>query len=380
MSNLDSISRRSLIAGAAALAGAAAGGAAQAAATGAPVSVPANGRDYARVPLRRDTVSVAAVQTRVRAVDGKTPAAGIRANLAHMLELIDKVQSFGGVKDLLCFHEFPLQGWNPWDRAELERLCIDLPGPETEEIAGRAKRYGCYIQFGAYARDRDWPGHVLSVTSVIGPDGKFVARDWKARNIVGVFPGFELVTTTVYNVLDRFVEMYGEDAVVPVHRTDIGNLATSSTQLEPELFRVMALKGAEILLRTATGGFEADDIRMVSRYNRVYSVIVNNAVSPDNPGFLDDPGGNSGGTAIYGPAGETLAAASSKFEQEVVAQLPLAHYRATHRIPDLHMGLYEAALRAYRPRFAPGLFSEYLPKDLRDAKRYLDTKDRWRGT
>lgn len=380
MSNLDSISRRSLIAGAAALAGAAASGAAQAAATGAPVSVPANGRDYARVPLRRDTVSVAAVQTRVRAVDGKTPAAGIRANLAHMLELIDKVQSFGGVKDLLCFHEFPLQGWNPWDRAELERLCIDLPGPETEEIAGRAKRYGCYIQFGAYARDRDWPGHVLSVTSVIGPDGKFVARDWKARNIVGVFPGFELVTTTVYNVLDRFVEMYGEDAVVPVHRTDIGNLATSSTQLEPELFRVMALKGAEILLRTATGGFEADDIRMVSRYNRVYSVIVNNAVSPDNPGFLDDPGGNSGGTAIYGPAGETLAAASSKFEQEVVAQLPLAHYRATHRIPDLHMGLYEAALRAYRPRFAPGLFSEYLPKDLRDAKRYLDTKDRWRGT
>lgn len=378
MSNSHPVSRRNLIAGAAALAGAAAGGAVQAAAAGAPVSVPANGREYARVPLRRETVSVAAVQTRVRAVDGKAPAAGIRANLAHMLELIDKVQFYGGTKDLLCFHEFPLQGWYPWDRAELERLCIDLPGPETEEIAGRAKRYGCYIQFGAYARDRDWPGHVLSVTSIIGPDGKFVARDWKARNIVGVFPGFELVTTTVYNVLDRFIEMYGEDAVVPVHRTDIGNLATSSTQLEPELFRVMALKGAELLLRTATGGFEAEDIRMVSRYNRVYSVVVNNAVSPDNPGFLDDPGGKSGGTAIYGPAGETLAEAGSGFEQEVVAQLPVAQYRATHRLPDLHIGLYEAALRAYRPRFAPGLFSEYLPKDLRDAKRFLDTKDRWR--
>jgi predicted amidohydrolase len=205
-----------------------------------------------------------------------------------------------------------------------------------------------------------------------------VARDWKARNIVGVFPEFELVTTTVYNVLDRFVEMYGEDAVVPVHRTDIGNLATSSTQLEPELFRVMAMKGAEVLLRTATGGFEPDDIRMVSRYNRVYSVIVNNAVSPENPGFLDDPGGESGGTAVYGPAGETLARAGSAFEQEVVARLPLAQYRATHRIPDVHMPLYEAAFRAYRPRLAPGLFSEYLPKDLRDAKRFLDAKDRWR--
>jgi hypothetical protein len=105
-----------------------------------------------------------------------------------------------------------------------------------------------------------------------------------------VFPDFELGTTTVYTMLDRFVEMYGADAVNPVHPTDLGNLATSSTQLEPELFRVMAMKGAEILLRTASGGFEAEDIRTVSRYSRVYSVIVNNAISPGNPGFLDDAG------------------------------------------------------------------------------------------
>jgi predicted amidohydrolase len=172
--------------------------------------------------------------------------------------------------------------------------------------------------------------------------------------------------------------MYGVDAVVPVHRTDIGNLATSSTQLEPELFRVMALKGAEILLRTASGGFEPADIAMVSRYNRVYSVIVNNAVSPDNPNFMDDAGGDSGGTAIYGPDGKIVAKAGSKFEQDVVARIPIGQYRATHRIPDIHMALYEAAFARYVPRQAPGLFSAYLPKDLRDAKRYLDEKDGWR--
>lgn len=376
MTRPPSLSRRLFVAAAATLAGA--GGArAQERSPGA-VSVPANGREYTRVPLRRDTVAVGAVQSRIRAVDGASPAKGIRENLAHMLELIDKMQFYGGTKDLLCFHEFPLQGWNPWDRRELERLSIDLPGPETEAIAAKAKKYGCYIQFGAYARDADWPGHVLSITSIIGPQGEFVARDWKARNIVGVFPGFELVTTTVYNVLDRYVEMYGEDAIVPVHRTDIGNLATSSTQLEPELFRVMAMKGAEILLRTASGGFEAEDIRMVSRYNRVYSVIVNNAVSPGNPGFLDDPGGRSGGTAIYGPRGEELAKAGSRFEQDVEAHIPMAQFRAGHRIPDVHMPLYEAAFRQYQPRHAPGLFSSYLPTSLRDAKRFLDEKDRWR--
>lgn len=371
-------SRRSVLGGAAALAGSGFAAALPAGTPGSVVSVPENGRLYPRVPLRKDTITISAVQSRIRAVDGRSPAKGIRANLAHMLELIDKAQFYGGTKDLLCFHEFPLQGWNPWDRAELMRLAIEIPGPETAEIAAKARQYGCYIQFGAYARDADWPGHVLSITSIIGPKGELVARDWKARNIVGVFPDFELVTTTVYNVLDRYIEMYGKDAVVPVHQTDIGNLATSSTQLEPELFRVMAMKGAEILLRTASGGFEPADIAMVSRYNRVYSVIVNNAVSPDNPGFMDDAGGGAGGTAIYGPGGEVIAQADSKFEQDVVARIPLAQFRATHRIPDIHMALYESAFARYRPRLEPGLFSAYLPKDLRDAKRYLDEKDRWR--
>jgi predicted amidohydrolase len=377
----NGIDRRQVVAGITGLAGMAglptltASGAAV---TSGSVSVPANGRAYARVALRSDTISVAAVQSRIRAVDGQAPGPGIRDNLAHMLEVIDKVQFFGGTKDLLCFHEFPLQGWNPWDRKDLERVCIEVPGPETEAIAARARRYGCYIKFGAYVKDRDWPGHVLSITTVIGPKGDIVARDWKARNIVGVFPGVELVTTTIYNVLDRYIEMYGADAVVPVHRTDIGNLATSSTQLEPELIRVMAIKGAELVLRTASGGFSADDIKMGSVYNKIYSVIVNNAVSPDNPNFLDDANGGAGGSAIYGPRGEVLAEADSKFEQEVVARLPIASYRATHQIPDVHLALYQSAFNEYRPRQSPGLFSRYLPTDLKDAKRYLDEQNNWR--
>jgi predicted amidohydrolase len=373
------IDRRQLIAGITGLAGLSAVPAmAATTAKAGTVSVPVNGREYERVALRSDVISVAAVQSRIRAVDGHSPGTGIRDNLAHMLDMIDKVQFFGGTKDLLCFHEFPLQGWNPWDRKELERLSIEIPGPETEAIAAKARKYGCYIQFGAYVADRDWPGHVLSITSIVGPKGELVARDWKARNIVGVFPGFELVTTTIYNVLDRYVEMYGADAVIPVHRTDIGNLATSSTQLEPELFRAMALKGVEIVLRTASGGFNADDIRMVSAYNRIYSVIVNNAVSPDNPNFLDDANGGAGGSAIYGPRGESLAQADSKFEQEVVARLPMAAFRATHQIPDVHLALYQPVFDRYRPRQSPGLFSSYQPTSLKDAKRYLDGKNNWR--
>lgn len=380
----DTFSKRDLIQGAAVLAGGAALPTISAAAaehgagmTGT-VAVPANGRAYDRVSLKQDVVTISAVQSRVRAVDGKSPRKGIRANLDHMLELIDKAQFYGGKKDLLCFHEFPLQGWNPWDRKEIERLSIEVPGPETEELSAKARQHGCYIKFGAYVVDKDWPGHILSMTSIIAPDGNVIARDWKARNIKGVFQGFELLTTTVYNVLDRYIEMYGADAVIPVHRTPIGNLATSSTQLEPELFRAMALKGAEIILRTATGGFSPEDMQMTARYNRVYTLIVNNAVSPDNPGFMDDATGGSGGSAIYGPDGSQLAVAQSKFEQQVVARIPIADYRARHHIPDVHMALYAPVFQAYQPRYQPDLFDEYLPESLADAKRFLDERDSWR--
>ncbi|MCG8376285.1 MAG: hypothetical protein MI702_07365, partial [Chlorobiales bacterium] len=199
-----------------------------------------------------------------------------------------------------------------------------------------------------------------------------------ARNIKGVFGEFELVTTTVYNVLERYIEMYGADAVIPVHQTDIGNLCTSSVQLEPELFRAMAMKGAELILRTASGGFTEADMKMCSAYNRVYTVIVNNAVSPENPGFMDDAFGGAGGTAIYGPRGDVLAQADSKFEQQAISRIPMASFRARHQIPDVHMALYQPVFTRYEARFPPGLFADYRPTSLQDAKRYLDEQDRWR--
>lgn len=372
------LTRRGVLTGAAALgaAGAASEAHAQNSAVGDGLSVPENGRAYERVPLRQDVITVSGIQSRVRAVDGGSPRRGVRDNLRHMVDLIDKAQFYGGRKDLLCFHEFPITGWSTWSREEVLRIAIEIPGPETEILSQKAREYGCYIKFGSYAVDDDWPNHILSITSIIAPNGEVIARDWKARNIKGVFPGFELFTTTIYNVLDQYIEMYGADAVIPVHRTDIGNLATSSVQREPELFRAMAMKGAELFLRTATGGFSLEDIKMCSVYNSVYSVIVNNAVSPNNPGFFDDPG--SGDSSIFGPRGEVMAEAGSKFEQAVTARINMKTYRARHQIPDVHMALYKPVFDQYAPRYRPGLFTDYQPTSLEDAKTYLDGQSAWK--
>lgn len=330
---------------------------------------------YARLELAKPAWSLGVVQSKVRAVEMPNYRREIKANLAHMLGLIDAAFYYGGKPDLLFFHEFPITGWRKWTRAEILRFAIEIPGEETEAIAKKAREYGCYIVFGSYARDKDWPNHVLSITTIIGPDGAILDKHWKARNIKGAFPGFELFTTTVYDVLDRYVEMYGWDNVVPVTKTPLGNICTSSIQREPELFRAMAMRGAEVILRTASGGFNALDIQMTSVYNQLFTAICNNAYSPDNPGFFDDAG--SGGTAIYGPRGELLSAADGKFEQMVSATIPIQQFRATKTQPIVHMEMYLPIFEAYKNKYGPNLFSEYLPTDLNDSGRYLKDKSRW---
>ncbi len=331
---------------------------------------------YETVELAKPAWTLALAQTRVHSFEPKETRSALKRNLDHMLDTIDRAFYFGARPDLLQFHEFPLQGWRRWTRKEAYQLSIELPGVETEAIAKKCREYNTWIVFGAYVRDPDWPGHVLSVTTVMDNRGEIVDKHWKARNIKGVFPGFELFTTTIYDVLDRYVEMYGRDAVIPVTRTPLGNIATSSAQREPELFRAMAMKGAEIFLRTASGGFSPLDIQACAMYNGVYSSVVNNSISPDNGPFFDDPG--SGGTALYGPNGDVVSEASSKHEQVVVGRVPIAEFRARKRQPVVHMELYRDVYDRYRSRYPTNLWSGYVPESLEDAARYIRDKSRWK--
>ncbi len=135
--------------------------------------------------------------------EAKDTKIALKRNLDHMLESIDRSFYYGANPDLLQFHELPLQGWRRWNRKEVNQLSIELPGPESEAIAKKCREYNTWIVFGAYVRDPDWPGHVLSISTIMNNKGEIVAKHWKERNIKGVFPGFELFTTTVYDVLER---------------------------------------------------------------------------------------------------------------------------------------------------------------------------------
>ncbi len=376
---VEELSRRGFLQGGAVGAlGLALGGApaAQAAVGKGPdqISVRQDGR-YATVPLAKDNIRLGVMQTRVRPVDPANPEKGRRENLDHMLKLITNAQEWNPPSDILLFHEFPITGFSyDWTRKDILRLSIDLPGPETEELGKAAKKYNCYIVFGSYAREKDWPGHVLSITTIIGPDGQIVDKHWKVRNIMGVFrigqSPIELMTSTIYNCLDRYIEMYGADAVIPVTRTPLGNICTGAMQREPELFRAMALKGGELFLRTATGSFIPGDMQMNSVYHRVYTAVCNNAVSPGNQ-FFEEPGG-AGGSAIYDPNGTAIAMARNEFEQLVAANIPIKSFRASHKLPDFAWALYAPVYSQYVRKYPPNKFANKLPADLREAGEWLN--------
>ena len=340
------------------------------------VNVAADG-DYASVPLRKDTLRVTAVQSIMRAIrDTAKPEREMKANLDHMIELIDMANGFPGPQDLVCFHEQPIMGWNPWPREEALRVAIEIPGPETEALGEKAKQYGCYITFGTYARDRDWPGHLLLNGILIGPDGTVVANHWKTNNVRGFRPGWDIFTTSIYDVLDRYREMYGEDAVLPIARTDIGNMSCSVTPFQPDIARALAIKGLELRLSSASGGYSVTEAQAISLHNRLWSVVCNQSISPEQPGFPAFSG--SGDTAIFSPRGTIAAQAKSAHEQFVSTRIPIADFRRSRTIPpgvpmEMLMPVYEQ----YVPRHGPNLQATYVPTDPADASRYFASQRNW---
>jgi predicted amidohydrolase len=348
--------------------GASAGGAAS-------LPVSADGK-YPVVPLRKDAVRVTAVQSIIRPVRNlQNPGPEMKRNVDHMIELIDGANGFGGKQDLVCFHEQPIMGWRPWTRDEVLRVCIDVPGPETDAIGQIAKKHGCYVTFGTYARDKDWPGHVLLNGVLIGPDGKVVANHWKTNNMRGFMPGYDIFTTSIYDVLDRYREMYGEDAVLPIARTDIGNISCSITPGQPDIIRAHAMKGLELRLSSSSGGYMFEDAAAISMYNRLYTVVVNQSISPENPGMPEFSG--SGDTAIIGPNGRAVSRARSANEEFITATIPMADFRRTRGAPDVPIEMIAPVYSRYTPRYGANLQADYIPKDGADASRYFASKKRW---
>ncbi|HJB90142.1 MAG TPA: carbon-nitrogen hydrolase family protein [Candidatus Eisenbergiella merdigallinarum] len=96
-------------------------------------------------------------------------------NLKRILEYIDAAALKGA--QMVIFPETCLTGYDPEDEDmnredRMQRLLSEtIPGPATECICERTKRYGIYAVFGMPERDMKNPESVYNAAAVCGPEG-----------------------------------------------------------------------------------------------------------------------------------------------------------------------------------------------------------------
>ncbi|CAM3633483.1 nitrilase-related carbon-nitrogen hydrolase [Litorimonas haliclonae] len=339
-----------------------------------PVLVQADGT-YSTVPIEKDTVVVKVLQTTVDSLgDFPTVKDGLNHNLKHMEEMADKACNTGKKPDFLLYHEFPLTGYSSGSRAEKLNFTVEVPGPETERLGKIAKACDTYIVFGTYATDADWPNHILSVNAVIGRDGALKKAFWKSRNIKRIYEDREIMTTTIEAVRDKYREKYGAEEEFPILQTEFGNIAVSTVQNDPFIFAAFAMRGAEIMIRTATL-FNDFDVQATAAQNNFYSTMTNIA--------FDIPGYNAGESIIVGPNGHLLAKSESKTEDDIIeAEIPIKEFRKGRRIPNFAYEMTTPVMDQYVQEFPINhldIASEDLPQTGAEMKELMEGVSRFSG-
>jgi beta-ureidopropionase len=217
-------------------------------------------------------------------------------------------------------------------------LFIDIPGEETEVLAGLASRYDVYLLVQCKAR---WPevmaDRYFNMLFVISPQGEVVHR--AAKNHLWCRER----SCTPHDVYDRWVELFGDgiESFYPVLRThDIGNLGLicCSDGEYPEAVRALAFNGAEVVYRPSEavpmtqagpdpGGTWLLQNRAHAHFNSLYMVCPNVGpvyVSPRSEHPYDIAGGNS---HIVDYQGHVLAHSASGHNTFVAAILDIEALR-----------------------------------------------------
>jgi beta-ureidopropionase len=217
-------------------------------------------------------------------------------------------------------------------------LFVDIPGPETERLAGLARRYQTYIVAQCKAR---WPevmaDRYFNTMFVISPQGEVVHK--AAKNHVWCRER----SCTPHDVYDRWREVFGDgvDAFYPVLRTDdIGNIGTicCSDGEYPEPVRALALGGAEVVYRPSeavpmtTSSYPGGGTWMIqnrghAEFNNVYMICPNTGPVYLHPRMRHPVDISGGGSHIVDYRGNVMAYSASGANTVVAAAIDIEALR-----------------------------------------------------
>ncbi len=174
---------------------------------------------------------------------------------------------------LLAIPEGALMGFNDEvldvDHADYARTCcIDIPGPETDEIGKLAREWNVFIMAQAKARHKDWKDRFFNIGFIVDPDGKIILQHYKISALLPVER-----SVSPHDIYDWWIEKYGRtlDAFWPVADTKIGRLGIMMAMEGnyPENGRGLAMNGAEVVYRASMPApFTENDVFEISNRAR----------------------------------------------------------------------------------------------------------------
>ncbi len=330
---------------------------------------------YPTAPLEKDVVVVKVVQNGVKNLqDYDDVREGLAYNLERMVEWVERACSEGKKPDFILFNEFPLTGYSSGAREEKLKFTLEIPGPETERLGEAARECDTYIIFGSYARDDEWPSHILSINTVINRQGEIAAKYWKTRNVKRLTPTGEIPTTTIEGVRTKYRERYGIEEEYKVLMTEYGNIAVSTVQLDPFVFAAYAMRGVEIMFRTSTL-FSPTDVKATALYNDFYSAMSNITFPPDS-----DWASYGGKSLIVDMDGKVLAEDPTNNESIIEAEIPIAEHREGRTIPRYPLEVVAPVYEQYvveTPLDHLDLPPDDLPQTREEMKELIDDTSRW---
>jgi predicted amidohydrolase len=238
--------------------------------------------------------TAAAVQ--IAPVPGPLTAESVKGNLDKAVSYVERCVDATGA-DLVVLPETASTGFTAGiGPEELWDLVSTIPGPVTEPLQEAARRTGAHVVLGTYERGPE-RGVVYNAAVLIGPSG----------DVLGVYRKTHPFCTEMRS-RGGWVTPGDEVCVVDTELGRIGMMVCFDGDY-PEVARVQAVQGAEVIARPSALLRSADIWELTSRAraydNHVY-VVGANATGADPAGVL-----YFGNSHIVTPVAEIVAKAST---------------------------------------------------------------------
>ena len=304
---------------------------------------------YTAVALQLVTHSVARCSSR------KAARLRMAQKLKHVREKVSGIsQWMGASAKLIVLPEYLLtsfpqgEGIDDWAR----KAALDMDGPEYDDFSDIAQSNGVFLAGNAYEKDPHFPGLYFQTCFIIEPSGNVILRYRRLNSMFSPSP---------HDVWDKYLDIYGYEAVFPVANTVIGKLAPIASEeiLYPEVARCFAMRGAEVFVHSssefATPELTDKDAAKISRAveNIAYVVSCNTAGIHDTD--LPEDSSN-GGSRIVDYRGRVLRVAGPGENTGGSAEVDLAALRRERRKTGLSNTLCRQRFEAYAESYGSHVF------------------------